>query len=44
MKILKWFEPKNPKSAYQNQKIEIGIIEAQIRIEATDLPTESLQH
>ena len=28
------------KSSYQNLKIEIGIIEAQIRIDATDLPTK----
>ena len=31
------FESENRKSSNQNRKIEIGIIEAEIRIEATQL-------
>ena len=31
------FESENQKSSNQNRKIEIGIIEAEIRIEATQL-------
>ena len=35
--IIEMFESENRKSSTQNRKIEIGIIEAEIRIEATQL-------
>ena len=35
--IIEMFESENRKSSNENRKIEIGIIEAEIRIEATQL-------
>ena len=35
--IIEMFESEHRKSSNQNRKIEIGIIEAEIRIEATQL-------
>ena len=35
--IIEMFESENQKSSNHNRKIEIGIIEAEIRIEATQL-------
>ena len=38
IKIIEIVESENRKLSNQNRKTEIGIIEAEIRIEATQLP------